>query len=65
MIALMAGFAAGILLAPDKGSVTRKKLSDGFDYLADKLSDLKDKFATEKADVTEEATFVPKMSASV
>ncbi len=27
---LLAGVVAGILLAPDKGSITRKKITDGF-----------------------------------
>lgn len=62
MIALLAGFAAGILLAPDKGSVTRKKLNDGFDDLAGKLSDLKDKFLPAE---TEAAEPVAKMSDAV
>ena len=45
MIALLLGFVAGVLLAPDKGSVTRKRLNDGFDSLSDKLSDLLDEFS--------------------
>jgi hypothetical protein len=53
MIALLAGFAAGILLATDKGSVTRKKLSDDFDEWANKLSDLWDKFLPAENEVGE------------
>ncbi len=45
MIALLLGFVAGVLLAPEKGSVTRKKLNDGFDGLSDKLSDLLNEFS--------------------
>jgi gas vesicle protein len=43
-MALLAGIAVGILIAPAKGSETRKKLQDGFNGLADELSDLKDKY---------------------
>ncbi|MEP6747301.1 MAG: YtxH domain-containing protein [Bacteroidota bacterium] len=62
-IALLAGFVAGILLAPDKGSVTRKKLNDGFDDLSDKLSDLRDKFTPAEDEITENV--VIKISAGV
>ena len=65
MIALLVGFAAGILLAPDKGSVTRKKLSDGIDDLAGKLSDLADKFTPENTGISEEPVSTPKLSATV
>ncbi|MEO5594312.1 MAG: YtxH domain-containing protein [Chitinophagaceae bacterium] len=37
LIALLAGIAAGILIAPAKGSASRAKLVDGFNDLADKL----------------------------
>ena len=37
LIALLAGIATGILIAPRKGSATRDKLVDGFNDLADKL----------------------------
>ena len=65
LIALLAGFAAGILLAPHKGSVTRKKLSDGFDDLSNNLSNLIEKFTPDQNSVEEAASAVPKMKASV
>jgi len=35
MFGLIAGFVTGILVAPDKGSVTRKKIKSSFDGLVD------------------------------
>jgi len=37
--ALLAGVAVGMLIAPDKGSVTRKKLFGKFDDLSEDLQD--------------------------
>ena len=37
---LLAGIAIGILLAPDKGSATRKRITDSF---ADLVGDVQDK----------------------
>ncbi len=38
LIGLLAGVAIGILIAPDKGSATWKKIVDGLDDLKDKAS---------------------------
>ncbi|MEO5684862.1 MAG: YtxH domain-containing protein [Chitinophagaceae bacterium] len=65
MIALIAGFVAGILLAPEKGSITRKKLNDGFDDLSNKLADLKEKFTPEESSEADGLPGIPKMSATV
>ena len=62
IIAMFAGFAAGVavglLFAPDKGTVTRKKLKKNFlefagdleKSLSDNLDDLKSVFKENKAD---------------
>ena len=39
LFVLLAGVAAGLLLAPDKGSKTWKKLSDGLDDAKNKAMD--------------------------
>jgi len=66
LIALLAGIAVGMLIAPEKGSVTRGKLVDGFNGLADNLSDLKDKFLPdEDKRVYEKAFGAKKMSSYV
>jgi len=38
--AVAAGVALGMLLAPDKGEATRKKIRNGFDRLTVKVNDL-------------------------
>ena len=38
-LALLAGVAVGILVAPGKGSETLKKLTDGLDDIKDKATD--------------------------
>jgi len=66
LMALLAGIAVGILIAPAKGSETRKKLQDGFDRLADNLSGLKDKYLPgEDKRVWEKAFGDKKMSSYV
>ena len=42
-IALMAGIAVGILIAPEKGSASREKLVNGFNDLADRLQGNKER----------------------
>jgi gas vesicle protein len=39
LFVLLAGVAVGILLAPEKGSETRKKLVEGLDDIKDKAVD--------------------------
>jgi gas vesicle protein len=53
LAAAAAGAAAGILLAPEKGSVTRQRLKDNFNEWIDELNGLLSR-ASEAA--TEEAT---------
>ena len=57
MIGGAMGVAAGILLAPDKGSVTRgrvkEKLDDLADEFTDKVEDLVDKFGNVVEDAQE------------
>lgn len=44
LVALLAGIAVGILIAPAKGSETRKKIKKGLDGLGEGILDLKDKY---------------------
>jgi gas vesicle protein len=61
LLGLMLGIGIGILIAPDKGTATRKKLKEGFDDLletaGDTLDDLVDQgrqaFNTAKDKVSE------------
>ncbi len=62
MILLLTGFVAGILLAPRKGSITRRRLIDGAERLSDKLSDIFDKGQEGTENMEEELLLVPKMS---
>jgi gas vesicle protein len=39
IVGALAGAAAGILLAPDKGKNTRKKVKDSIDNLSEKVKD--------------------------
>jgi hypothetical protein len=64
LIALLAGIALGMLMAPDRGSVTRGKLIDGFNGLADDLSDLKDKYLPGEDKRVYEKAFGDKMMSS-
>ncbi len=66
LVALIAGIAVGMLIAPEKGSVTRRKIASGFNGLADELSDLKDKYLpSEDKRVWEQAFGDKKMSSYV
>ena len=66
LIALLAGIAVGMLIAPAKGSETREKILDSFNGLTDNLSDLKEKyFPGEERRVWEQAFGDRKMSSYV
>lgn len=56
---LLTGVVAGILLAPEKGSVTRKKLADGFKDFQDginrEINNLTDKIETVAERIDESA----------
>ncbi len=49
------GVAAGMLLAPDKGSETRKRVKDKLDDLAEDFNDKVDEIVNQFGDVVEEA----------
>ena len=55
LIGLTAGILAGILLAPDKGSETRKKIVDAANDLKDKFDDFIDELSNKAEDLAEEA----------
>ena len=65
LLALATGFVAGILLAPDKGSVTRQKITDAFDDMTDKLAELKNKFTPEENRFSTTEPMMPKVNPSV
>ncbi len=48
---IMVGIAIGILVAPDKGSETRKKISDNLDDLKDKAKSRMDDLAERGKDI--------------
>ena len=48
------GFAAGMLLAPDKGEVTRKKVKNAIDEFTEKVDEMVNQFG----DMVEEAQVV-------
>lgn len=45
LLGLLAGVAIGLIIAPEKGSVTREKIREGFDDLKKKASDAAKDFA--------------------
>jgi gas vesicle protein len=61
LVGLAAGVIVGILLAPDKGSVTREKIANKASDLKDKFNDFIDGLAGEADDLADEAkTFASK-----
>ena len=65
LLALVTGFVAGVLLAPDKGSVTRQKIADRFSDLADRISGATENFSHEEYDFINSGPIVPKMNTPV
>ena len=51
MLMGLIGFAVGMLMAPDKGTVTREKLKRQANEMADKAKDKKDKAADKIRDL--------------
>jgi gas vesicle protein len=50
LLTLLLGIGIGILIAPDKGSETWKKLVDGLNDLKDKMEDEADDLASQAKD---------------
>lgn len=59
LIALLAGVAIGILVAPDKGSNTRNKLIDGFNDVADELEAFRGRFSPDEKEWMDEPVDLP------
>ena len=52
---ILAGLVVGILLAPEKGSETRRKIADKGIDLKNKFNDFVDELSSEAEDLAEEA----------
>jgi gas vesicle protein len=52
---ILAGVAIGILVAPEKGSETRRKLQEGFEDLKDQLMDQMNDLANQAKDMAGKA----------
>jgi len=52
------GFAAGMLLAPEKGEETRKKVKNAINDLTDEFSEKVDEMVNQFGDMVEEAQVV-------